>query len=123
MCYAKRMLRILRFFACALAVSTAVESFAAVSDKKVAAQRGKAALLTRSFSHSSVSRQSFDALWKQWGMSERPADFEQRLRERHGLFPAPYPNDGLPMGLRTVRKPSGDGVALDCMLCHAGSLF
>ena len=37
------------------------------------------------------------------------------FRERYGMFEAPYPNDGLPMGIRKV----GDAVTFDCRLCHA----
>ena len=116
------MFPVLRLFAYALALSVAVESHAVSSDKKSAAQRGEIALLTRSFSHSSVPRQNFDALWKVWGLPEKPADFDERLRERYGLHEAPYPNDGLPMGLRAMGK-ARTGVAIDCMLCHGGSLF
>ncbi|HZW32407.1 MAG TPA: c-type cytochrome, partial [Isosphaeraceae bacterium] len=36
----------------------------------------------------------------------------------------PYPNDGLPMGLRRGLGPGGTktGLQLDCMLCHGGSI-
>ena len=38
--------------------------------------------------------------------------------------PAPYPNDGLPMGLRRGNGPDGSkvGIAIDCMACHGGSI-
>lgn len=115
--------RALRLLTCCLALNIASKGVAAPTDGKTAAQRGEEALLTRCFSHSAVSRQSYDNLWKQWGLAGRPADFDQRVMKRYGLSPAPYPNAGLPMGLRPVRGTSGPGVGLDCMLCHAGSLF
>ena len=106
--------------ACCFALSMAAKGIAAPTDWKTAAQRGEEALLTRCFSPSTVSRQGYDDLWKQWGLTEKPADFDRAVRERYGLHPAPYPNDGLPMGLRP--KSRGQ-VGIDCMLCHGGSLF
>lgn len=66
------------------------------------------------------SERAFGDVWKQWGLSEKPADFERRLRERYGLHPAPYENAGLPMGLHYSQGPFGKGVINDCLLCHAG---
>src|SRR5947209_13325390 len=89
---------------------------------KSAAERGREALLGRAFVPPVVSQRDFDNLWKAWGLKERPADFDRRLRERYGLFDAPYPNHGLPMGLREARGWLGKGVATDCLQCHAGSI-
>ena len=46
------------------------------------------------------------------------------FRHHYGLHPAPYPNDGLPMGLRRGIGPGGvkTGLQIDCMLCHGGSI-
>src|SRR5688572_12358815 len=88
-----------------------------------AAQRGREALLTRCFSAPLVARSSFDAIWKQWGLKSRPDDFDAQVRQRYGLHEAPYPNDGLPMGLRATRGKGGAAVGIDCMLCHGGSIF
>jgi hypothetical protein len=101
----------------------AVPCFAGARDPQTPAQRGKEALLTKAYSYSAVPRKGFDSLWKQWGLTEKPADFPAGLSEHYGLHPAPYPNDSLPMGLRPVADAQGPGVALDCMLCHGGSLF
>ena len=87
------------------------------------AERGRTALLERCFSAPLVSRSAFETLWKQWGLKARPDDFDARVRERYGLHEAPYPNDGLPMGLRRAERSSRPMLGLDCMLCHAGSLF
>ena len=88
-----------------------------------AAQRGREALLKRCFSAPLVARASFDTIWKQWGLKARPDDFDAQIRERYGLHEAPYPNDGLPMGLRPTQGRRGPAVGIDCMLCHGGSLF
>jgi mono/diheme cytochrome c family protein len=84
------------------------------------ADRGREALLTRCYSAPFVSRSGYENLWKQWGLKERPADFDAQVRTRYGLHEAPYPNEGLPMGLRM--RPD-NRVGIDCMLCHGGSLF
>jgi mono/diheme cytochrome c family protein len=59
--------------------------------------------------------------WTQWGLKEKPADYDRRFRGRYGLHEAPYPNNGLPMGLHIAPGPLlGKGVGTDCLLCHAG---
>lgn len=90
-----------------------------------AADRGRAALLTRCFSAALLPRDKYEQLWKQWGLKSRPADFDAQVRERYGLHDAPYPNDGLPMGLRptTTKRGNTPAVGVDCMLCHGGAIF
>jgi mono/diheme cytochrome c family protein len=88
-----------------------------------AAARGKAALTGTNFSPGFWSARAVDIVWRQWGLSAKPADFDAKFRDRYGLHPAPYPNDGLPMGLRkstTLLQPT---VSSDCMLCHGGSIL
>jgi processive rubber oxygenase RoxA-like protein len=95
-----------------------------VAGTPTAAQRGREALLTRCFSAPFVSRAGYETLWKQWGLKGRPGDFDAQVRERYGLHEAPYPNDGLPMGLRATEARRGvAAVGIDCMLCHGSSLF
>src|SRR4051794_8286930 len=69
-----------------------------------AARRGEQALLGRSFSPPVWSRQAYDNVWQQWegGLNQPPAEYAAAFRERYGLHPAPYPNGGLPMGMRPV---------------------
>src|ERR1700752_3743584 len=68
-----------------------------------AAERGEKALLTRSFTPGTSSPQAYRDLWRTWGgLTEPPAGADRALREHYGLHEAPYPNDGLPMGLRQV---------------------
>ncbi len=66
------------------------------------------------------TRAAWDNLWKQWGLKEKPADFDRLLRERYGLHAAPYDNGDLPMGLHESRGLFGKGIVNDCLLCHAG---
>ena len=53
-----------------------------------------------------------------------PAAYAAAFRHHYGLHPAPYPNDGLPMGLRRGHWPGGAkiGLQIDCMVCHGGSI-
>jgi hypothetical protein len=92
-----------------------------------AAERGKKALLGRAFSPPTITLDGYNQLWHQWGLDKKPApaDYQRLVRERYGLHEAPYPNGGLPMGLREAPLPFGlakKGIALDCMLCHGGSI-
>ncbi|MBX9584016.1 MAG: c-type cytochrome [Gemmataceae bacterium] len=89
-----------------------------------AAERGYQALTGTGFNPAFWSVRSLGEAWKQWdGVTAKPADYDAALRERYGLHPAPYPNDGLPMGLRKGRLLLGTGIATDCMICHGGSIL
>jgi hypothetical protein len=68
------------------------------------------------------SMKTFQNLWRQWGLKERPKDFDRLLRERYGLLPAPYENQGLPMGLHLSPGLLGKGLMTDCLLCHSGRI-
>lgn len=93
---------------------------------ETAAERGKKALETRSFTPPTLTRAAYDKVWKQWGVKEKPpaGEYDRLYRERYGLHPAPFPNDGLPMGLRLADLPLGlgKGISMDCLLCHGGSI-
>ena len=65
-----------------------------------AAERGYKALTETAFIPALLATAGLPNAWKQWGVNEKPADYDAAFRERYGLHPAPYPNDGLPMGLR-----------------------
>ncbi len=88
-----------------------------------AVERGKAALLGTPFIPAFWTAGAVTNAWKQWGVPAKPADADAAFRERYGLHAAPYPNDGLPMGLRKAPYFLGSGVAIDCMLCHGGSVM
>jgi hypothetical protein len=91
-------------------------------EPKTPAERGREALFTRSFSPAFVSLKAYDNAWKNWGLKEKPADYAEAFRNRYGLAEPPYPNDGLPMGLRKGPGLFTKGITGDCMLCHAGSI-
>jgi mono/diheme cytochrome c family protein len=88
------------------------------------AERGAKALLGRSFNPGTTSMQAYRDLWRAWGTgyAEPPADYDRAVRERYGLHEAPYPNGGLPMGLREGRGLFGKVLTNDCLLCHGGSI-
>jgi mono/diheme cytochrome c family protein len=86
-------------------------------------ERGRKALEQRSFNPAIWSISGYETLWKLWGYRERPAHFDELVRERYGLHEAPYPNDGLPMGLRKNTGLLGKGISIDCLTCHGGSMM
>lgn len=89
-----------------------------------APERGKKALLERTFIPAFWSRGAYDHAWKQWpgAGKEAPPDYARRFRERYGLHAAPYANGELPMGLRDSSFLFRAGLATDCLLCHGGSI-
>lgn len=88
------------------------------------AERGRKALLETSFIPPAWRQSSYDNVWKNWdNPKEKPANYEEAIRNRYGLHPAPYPNDGLPMGLRKSTFLFVKGVSIDCLLCHGGSIM
>lgn len=88
-----------------------------------AAERGYKALTTTAFIPAFWTPNALPNVWRQWGAAARPADYDAAVMDRYGLHPAPYPNDGLPMGLRKAPLLLKTGVGADCMLCHASSIF
>lgn len=89
-----------------------------------AAARGRVALTTTAFNVAIWPRSTYDRVWRQWGLTEKPADYAKAFAQRYGLHPPPYENDGLPMGLRPARTVlGGRGITTDCMICHGSSLF
>jgi mono/diheme cytochrome c family protein len=94
-----------------------------------AAERGKIALTLEGFLKPEWSDKAYRNASRLWGEpapdpDKDPAGYAAAFRYHYGLHPAPYPNDGLPMGLRRGRGPRATkiGIQLDCMLCHGGSI-
>jgi hypothetical protein len=88
------------------------------------AERGYKALTQTAFIPASWRPRAYENAWKQWpGVQEKPADYDAAFRDHYGLHPAPYPNSGLPMGLRPGTFLFVKGMAMDCMLCHGGSIL
>jgi len=89
-----------------------------------AAERGCKALTETAFIPASWRPRAYDNAWKRWaGVSEKPAHYDAAFRDYYGLHPAPYPNSDLPMGFRPGSFLFVKGIAMDCMLCHGGSIF
>lgn len=96
-----------------------------VAAQESAADRGRIALTTRTFTPATWPASAYDGLWQQWTPvpAEKPRDYDRAVREHYGLHTAPYANGRLPMGLRETRGLLGKGITTDCMLCHGGSIF
>ncbi|MGL4551263.1 MAG: c-type cytochrome [Gemmataceae bacterium] len=107
----------------------ALHASAAAPFTQTPAQRGKRNLLTKSYNPPTMAADAAETAWKAWGVKEKPpaAEYGERFRRRYGLHPAPYPNDGLPMGVRLATTGFGPlsrtGLTTDCLICHGGSIF
>jgi RoxA-like, cytochrome c-like len=89
-----------------------------------AAERGYKALTQTAFIPASWRPKAYENAWRRWpGVLEKPADYDAAFRDYYGLHPAPYPNANLPMGFRPGTFLLVKGIAMDCMLCHGGSIF
>ncbi|HEY2785118.1 MAG TPA: hypothetical protein VGJ05_09105 [Fimbriiglobus sp.] len=98
-------------------------SLSAPAAEPAAAARGKAALEQTAFIPGFWPETAYDQAWKAWGIPAKPKEYAAAFRDRYGLHPAPYPNAGLPMGLRPAPVLFGKGLGIDCMTCHGGSIF
>ena len=94
-----------------------------------AAERGRVAMTLTGHLKPAWSDRAFANVSKSWGVvapdpTREPDAYASAFNRRYGLHPAPYPNDGLPMGLRRGNGPDGSkvGIAIDCMACHGGSI-
>jgi mono/diheme cytochrome c family protein len=107
----------------AMIMALGVPALASAQDP-AAAERGRKALLTRSFTPAIWTLDAYDRAWKHWepGAKLRRVSYDQQFLDRYGLHAAPYDNGRYPMGLREGSGFFGKGLASDCMLCHAGSI-
>lgn len=87
-----------------------------------AAARGREALLTRAFNGAVWSADAYHQAGHRWPGGLRTDAYDVAFMKRYGLHPAPYANDGYPMGLRRAPTLFGSGLTTDCMLCHGGSI-
>lgn len=100
-----------------------LQSCVALAAEPTPAERGKKALEGTAFIKAFWPKPAYDNAWKAWGLKEKPKDYDAGFRERYGLHEPPYKNDGLPMGLRKASMLIGNGIGIDCMTCHGGSIF
>ena len=94
-----------------------------------AAERGRIALTGSGFLAPAWSLDAYKRVGRFWGAGapdpdREPDAYAAAFNRRYGLHPAPYPNDGLPMGLRRAKSPGGKkvGLQMDCMICHGGAI-
>jgi mono/diheme cytochrome c family protein len=94
------------------------------------AARGREAIECRSLISALWGAGAYEKAGALWGdpnapdPTRDPDAYGRAFGARYGLaYPAPYANDGLPMGLRHATRPDGSaGLAIDCMACHGGSI-
>src|SRR5262249_43903861 len=94
-----------------------------VAGERTPAERGRDAVYRHPFNPPFWSVKAYQEAWKHWGVKEKPADYDRAFREHYGMHAAPYDNEGLPMGLVYARSLFGKGITVNCLMCHAGSLF
>jgi hypothetical protein len=104
-------------------------AFAASAADGASVERGRLALTQHSYLKAEWSIEAYRGAWKLWNISapdpdKDPEGYARAFARHYGLHPAPYPNDGLPMGLRWSRKADGTktGIQVDCMACHGSSI-
>ncbi|QDV32621.1 c-type cytochrome [Tautonia plasticadhaerens] len=93
------------------------------------ADRGRQALTARGYLRPEWGMDVYRAVAGLWGdrapdPEADPGTYADAFADRYGLHPAPYPNDGLPMGLRRATDPKSGrvGFQVDCLACHGGSI-
>lgn len=94
-----------------------------------AVERGREAMISKGYLKPAWHEDAYRRAGELWGKeapaSDTPPDaYAAAFNRRYGLHPAPYPNDGLPMGLRRGNGPDGSktGLQIDCLVCHGGSI-
>jgi hypothetical protein len=95
-----------------------------------AAERGRLNITLTGYLKPAWSARAYERagrLWKETSAPDPQADpaaYAAAFERHYGLHRAPYPNDGLPMGLRRARGRNGTrtGLQIDCLVCHGGSI-
>lgn len=102
---------------------------AEASDGQAAAERGRVALTSTGYLKAAWGDDAYRKVAKLWEYpapdpDREPEAYAAAFRQRYGLPEAPFPNDGLPMGLRRGNGPNGTkaGIQIDCLTCHGGSI-
>ena len=91
----------------------------------LAVERGRLALTSTGYLKPAWGEGAYRGVAKLWDDPPSPdVPYAASFNRRYGLHPAPFPNDGLPMGLRRGEGPEGvkTGLQIDCMVCHGGSI-
>jgi Cytochrome c len=94
-----------------------------------AAERGRVALTLRGFLKPEWAEGAYQNAARFWDQpapdpENDPRGYAAAFQYRYGLHPAPFANDGLPLGLRRGigRDGAKTGLQIDCMVCHGGSI-
>jgi mono/diheme cytochrome c family protein len=113
----------------ALGVALALSHLAVGAEKESAAERGRQALTSTGYLRPSWGEAAYPRAGRLWengspDPQKDPAGYAASFNRRYGLHTAPYPNDGLPMGLRRGNGRDGrkTGLQIDCLVCHGGSI-
>jgi mono/diheme cytochrome c family protein len=92
------------------------------SNARSAAERGRDILFHRSLNPPLWSKKAYNNVWKQWGVAERPRDYDRAFRDRYGLHTSPDAKARLPLGLMEAQGLLSKGIINNCLLCHAGTI-
>jgi mono/diheme cytochrome c family protein len=94
-----------------------------------AVERGRIALTQTGYLRPVWKSETYFKVADLWGVPHPdsktdPEGYAAAFNQRYGLHPAPFPNDGLPLGLRrgVTRDGKKEGLQIDCMACHGGSI-
>ena len=114
---------------CGLLIATSASFADDARLDPAAVERGRTALTLRGHLKGVWTREAYLKAGDRWGVAHPdpktdPDGYAKAFNLRYGLHEAPYPNDGLPMGLRAGVGKDGeaDGIQIDCMACHGGSI-
>lgn len=99
------------------------------ADRPASAEAGRECLTGKGFLRPAWKGETYRRVGKLWGdrapdPDKDPAAYAAAFNARYGLHPAPYPNDGLPMGLKRGVLADGvrSGIQIDCLICHGGAI-
>lgn len=115
-----------------IAIISASSRLAGAADTPLdpeAVERGRVAVTTVGHLKPAWVAETYKNVSKLWGVPAPdpdvdPEGYAAAFRRRYGFAPAPYPNDGLPMGLKRGVNPDGTktGISIDCLTCHGSSV-
>ena len=112
-----------------LLLAPLVSTRAADAPDPAAVERGRRLMEGGRLLNAEWSDAAYKAVGETWGEpapdpDADPEGYARAFGRHYGFSPAPFPNDGLPMGLKRSVKADGAtrGVQVDCLVCHGGSI-
>src|SRR5262245_61703663 len=86
--------------------------------------RGRRNMTEKAYIPGTWTRSAFEKAWQRWpNQTVKPDNYDLAFREHYGLHEAPFDNNGLPMGLKQTKSFLGRTIAIDCLVCHGGSIL